>query len=229
MTNHRVAVVGAGIGGLVAALELAVQGFDVTVFERAPRAGGKLRELSVNGRPVDAGPTVFTLRSVFEEIFQRAGSRLADHLTLTPLETLARHAWDAGQRLDLYADPERSAEAIGAFAGPEEARRYRHFCGRARRVFKTLETPFIRAARPGPLTLTGRVLARGPGQLRNIRPFASLWRALGREFHDPRLQQLFGRYATYMGSSPFSAPATLMLIAHVEQAGVWTVEGGMYR
>ena len=62
-----------------------------------------------------------------------------------------------------------------------------------------------------------------------ISPFATLWKALGEHFRDPRLRQLFGRYATYSGSSPFQAPATLMLIAHVEQQGVWLVEGGMVR
>jgi 1-hydroxycarotenoid 3,4-desaturase len=63
--------------------------------------------------------------------------------------------------------------------------------------------------------------------LGGLGPFASLWRSLGRHFHDPRLQQLFGRYATYCGSSPWSAPATLMLVAQVELDGVWSVSGGM--
>ena len=62
-----------------------------------------------------------------------------------------------------------------------------------------------------------------------INPFETMWRALRRHFTDPRLVQLFGRYATYCGSSPFAAPATLMLVAHVEQEGVWTVDGGMHR
>jgi 1-hydroxycarotenoid 3,4-desaturase len=62
-----------------------------------------------------------------------------------------------------------------------------------------------------------------------IKPFETLWDALGTHFRDPRLRQLFGRYATYCGSSPFLSPATLMLIAHVEQVGVWTVEGGMHQ
>jgi 1-hydroxycarotenoid 3,4-desaturase len=62
-----------------------------------------------------------------------------------------------------------------------------------------------------------------------LNPFSTMWSALGRYFGDPRLRQLFGRYATYVGSSPFEAPATLMLVAHVEQAGVWQVEGGIHR
>jgi 1-hydroxycarotenoid 3,4-desaturase len=69
----------------------------------------------------------------------------------------------------------------------------------------------------------------GLGRLLRISPFTTLWRELGHHFHDPRLQQLFGRYATYCGSSPFTAPATLMLVAHVEREAVWQVEGGMFR
>lgn len=229
MRSPRVVIAGAGIGGLTAALELANQGSEVTVVERGPVPGGKLREQTVLGRRIDAGPTVFTMRPVFEEIFSAAGASLARHLSLKPLDILARHAWSAGERLDLHADSDRSAEAIGAFAGPGEARRYLAFCERSRRVFESLEHPFIRASRPSPFTLARRVGARGLENLGRIYPFGSLWRALGNEFRDPRLRQLFGRYATYMGSSPFAAPATLMLITHVERSGVWTVEGGMYR
>lgn len=229
MPRPQAVVVGAGIGGLVAALELARSGVDVTVVERAERPGGKLREVNVNGHSIDAGPTVFTLRSVFEDIFRAAGSSLADQLTLTPLETLARHAWSDRERLDLHADLERSMDAIGEFSGAAEAQRYRRFCERAKGVFDTLEQTFIRASRPNPLTLVKRVGITHLGDMMRIQPFSTLWRALGKEFRDPRLQQLFGRYATYMGSSPFSAPATLMLIAHVERAGVWRVTGGMYR
>ena len=68
----------------------------------------------------------------------------------------------------------------------------------------------------------------GMAGMARINPFETMWKGLGRHFRDPRLQQLFGRYATYCGSSPFLAPATLMLVAHVEQAGVWTVKGGMH-
>ncbi len=104
---------------------------------------------------------------------------------------------------------------------------YRRFCARAAAVYDTLKDSFIRASRPSPLALTQRAGLRGlPGLLR-ISPFTTLWDALGEYFRDPRLRQLFGRYATYCGSSPFFAPATLMLVAHVEREGVWTLDKGM--
>ena len=224
--TRRVVVIGGGVGGLVAALELACAGQNVTLLERAATPGGKLRELAVAGRRLDAGPTVFTMRWVFEAIFADAGAALSDHLTLQPASVLARHAWDADQRLDLFADLERSADAIGRFAGAAEARGFLAFSAEARRIYATLEAPFIRGARP---TMGSLVREAGVLALWGIRPFDTMWKALSQHFGDPRLRQLFGRYATYCGSSPFLAPATLMLVAHVERDGVWLVEGGMHR
>lgn len=223
------AVVGAGIGGLVCAAMLAARGVEVVLVERAPAPGGKLREVAVGGLPVDGGPTVFTMRWVFDEIFAAAGDCFAQRVALRPLDVLARHAWNGSGHLDLYADPARSADAIGAFAGAAEARRFLRFCAHARKTYAALERPFLRAPRGGVLALVRRTgFAALPG-LWSISPFTTLWRSLGRHFRDPRLRQLFARYATYCGSSPFAAPATLMLVAHVEQDGVWSVAGGMQR
>ena len=142
---------------------------------------------------------------------------------------LARHAWGDGSRLDLYSDVDQTAEAIADFAGPREADGYRRFCKRAESIYRTLRDTFISGSRPGPVELATRVgLSRLP-DLMGISPFTTLSRALEDHFSDPRLRQLFGRYATYCGSSPFLAPATLMLVAHVEREGVWIVEGGMAR
>jgi 1-hydroxycarotenoid 3,4-desaturase len=225
----KVAIVGAGIGGLSAALLLANRGLDVVVLERADTPGGKMREVAVGGTAVDAGPTVFTMRWVFDEMFAEAGASLDDHIRLRKTDLLARHAWGPDQRLDLFADRRRSADAIGRFAGPTEARGYLDFCARSERVYLTLRDSFIRAQRPSVFSLTQAAGLRGLGDLARISPFATLWQALGEFFRDPRLRQLFGRYATYCGSSPFLAPATLMLVSHVEQDGVWLIEGGMQR
>ena len=225
--GQPVVVVGAGIGGLTAAATLAHAGRRVLVLERAAQVGGKLRTLPAGGARVDAGPTVFTLGTWFEDLFAGWGESLPAQLSLQPLEVLARHAWADGPSLDLLADRAAAAQAIGRFAGPAEARRYLDFCARAGRIFRTLEPTFMRAPRPGPLSLAWRCGWRGLPGLLQIAPFARLSRELARHFEHPRLRQLFGRYATYCGSSPALAPATLMLVAHAEQQGVWRLRGGM--
>lgn len=229
MGTHRILVIGAGIGGLVSALLLAARGFEVTLIETAPSPGGKMREVAVAGRRLDAGPTVMTMRWVFDRILDEVGETLDDHVTLAPASVLARHAWSETERLDLFADRNASAEAIAALAGPAEGRNYLAFCAQARGLHDALKDAFMAREKPSLLGLVQHAGLGGLRQLWGASPFGTLWDALGQSFQDPRLRQLFGRYATYCGSSPFAAPATLMLVAHVEQEGVWLVEGGMHR
>jgi 1-hydroxycarotenoid 3,4-desaturase len=214
---------------MVAAAELAASGFDVTLYERGENPGGKLRQVGVGGCYVDSGPTVFTMRWVFQDLFEALGANLDRALSLRPARCLARHAWSREERLDLFADLEQTVAAISEFAGAREASGYRDFCARAAGIYQTLKETFIAAQRTSPIGLTLRIGAGHLGGLLRISPFAQLWSSLGEHFADRRLQQLFGRYATYCGSSPFLAPATLMLVAHVEREGVWLVEGGMQR
>ncbi len=226
MSADRAIIVGAGIGGLTSAALLAVKGYDVTVIEAASHPGGKVRQDLVGGVGIDAGPTVFTKRPVFDAIFDACGASLDDYIRLTPASILARHAWGAEQ-LDLFADQRASEDAIGVFAGAEAARGYARFCTEARRVHDCIDQPFMRSTKTSAPGLAWRLATQRPRDLFVMRPFESLWKVLGEYFPDPRLRQLFGRYATYCGSSPFLASSTLMLIAHVEAEGVWFVDGGL--
>lgn len=226
MTRADVLVVGAGIGGLTSALRLAHAGLRVLVVERAAEVGGKMAVARVGGREIDAGPTVLTMRGVFDRLFADVGARLDDEIGLRPLSVLARHAWDDGSQLDLFSDPAHTLAAVRDFAGPRAADELQRFRARAADLFSRVEAPLLDA----PDSSTRALLGMPWAQLRRMLGcdwHRSLWRALGRDFSDPRLRQLFARYATYFGSSPFAAPATLALIAHVEMRGVWTVDGGM--
>ena len=108
-----------------------------------------MREVEVGGAPHRRRPDrLHHALGVRGDLRRRRQPRFRDHVTLRRAEVLARHAWTDGSRLDLFADIERSADAIGAFAGPAEAQRYRHFCAEARRIYDTLEQPFIRAPQP---------------------------------------------------------------------------------
>lgn len=225
----KVIIVGAGIGGLVAAAELAGQNCDVVVCERQDSVGGKMRQLHVGDRAIDVGPTVLTMKWVFDQIFTEIGSPISDTLTLKKANIIARHAWPDGSRLDLYNDSERSAEAIANFASERDAEGFIAFCKYAERVYNAAEHTFIVSPSPKFGHISKRMGKNGPRYLADLDAMGNMWRSIKKHFKDPRLIQLFGRYATYYGSSPFRAPGTLNLIAHVEQQGVWFVKGGIHK
>jgi 1-hydroxycarotenoid 3,4-desaturase len=220
----KTVIIGAGMGGLSAAIALAARGERVVVLEKQSGPGGKMLPQTIAGARFDTGPTVFTMDWVFNELFALAGKSFSSFVEAKPLTTLARHAWSGGATFDLFADQQQSHDAVGRFAGAESARQYLAFMRESRVVYETLEKPFLRAQRP---SFFGMAAGMGLSGMLKISPFETLWHALQRHFTDPRLRQLFGRYATYCGSSPFQAPATLMLIAHVEAMGVWRLAGGM--
>ena len=226
--KDKAVVIGAGMGGLASAIRLAAAGLDVTVIEAMNAPGGKMRTVESAAGPVDAGPTVMTMRHVFDDLFDLASKRLDDHLTLHRETILARHWWPDGSALDLYADPEASIDAVGKFAGKRAASDFAAFSRRAAQLFTTFEGPMMQASEPTLPDLTRHVMRR-PGIIPAMAPTATLARQLAKQFSDPRLRQLFGRYATYVGGSPYQSPAILGLIWHAEASGVWGVDGGMHR
>ena len=226
--RDRILVVGAGMGGLSAAIALAAAGREVLVLEQAQGVGGKARNVDVAGSAVAAGPTVLTMKWVFEALFEKAGADFDAELRPQQAGLLARHCWTDGEWLDLFADIDASAAAIAEFSDSRNAEGYRRFCSDSAAMFSTLKHSYIAAPRPGPFELMRRIGLMNPARQLALKPLSTMWKALGTYFPDPRLRQLFGRYATYCGSSPFMAPATLMLVAHVEQDGVWLLEGGIH-
>lgn len=225
---HRVAVVGAGIGGLSAALSLQSKGMDVTVFERLDSPGGKLHQQSIGTEQIDSGPTVFTLKPVFDRLFAQANHHFEDEVDLLKTELIARHSWVDRSTLDLFSNVEQSAAVIETFASARDAQNYRRFADESKNVFDLLDKTFMQAQQPGMLELSlGHGLKHALCMPR-IKPFKTLWSHVASSFDDPRLQQLFARYSTYCGSSPYLAPATLMLIAHAERDGVYQLRDGMH-
>ncbi len=220
-------VIGAGFGGLAAAVELARRGEQVVVVEREPVPGGKARTIDVGGRSLDVGPTVLTMRWVFDAMFSQAGRCLDDEVSLTPAALLARHAFGDGSRLDLFPDVDRSAAAIEAFAGAAEAAAYRRFAAHGEAISRAVRGPFLESERPSAAALILASARLGLRTFAKVDAHRTMWRALSSTFDDSRLLATFARYATYVGSSPFEAPATLNVIAHVEREGVSIVEGGM--
>jgi 1-hydroxycarotenoid 3,4-desaturase len=228
--ERQIVILGAGVGSLALAARLGARGLKVVVVEKEREVGGKMRQIALGdaGVRVDAGPTVLTMRWVFDELFRDAGSCLEDHVELAPLEVLARHWWRDGSTLDLFADRARTAEAIRDFAGAKEAENYLSFCAYASAIYEAVEGPFLRSPMPSLGDFLSMSGLRKASAVTRIDSMRSMWKAVTSHFRDERLRMLFGRYATYTGSSPWKAPATLNTIAAVEQQGAWVVKGGMY-
>lgn len=226
-TGHHIVVIGAGMGGLASAIRLAAGGCQVTLVDMAKAPGGKMRTLPSAAGPVDAGPTVLTMRHQFDALFALCGERLEDHVTLRQEHVLARHWWRDGSTLDLTLDSDENVAAIEALSGKKDARRFHAFTKRAKALFTAFEAPMMEAGQPSVARLAFAAMSR-PALLPALLPGLTLSRALKREFNDPRLQQLFGRYATYVGGIPSRTPALLQLIWHAEASGVWCVDGGLH-
>lgn len=226
--GRRVAVIGAGMGGLCAAVRLAHAGCAVTVIEAAQGPGGKMRTVGSAAGPVDAGPTVLTLRGVFDEVFASAGTTVEEHLTLVPQPLLARHWWPDGATLDLHADPEASAAAIKAAFGARAEADFRRFHALTAQAFAAFTPPVMEAPRIALPRVAAAALSC-PALWPMLMPGMTMARHLALTFREPKLRQLFGRYATYVGGIPRTTPALLSLIWQAEAAGVWVVEGGMHR
>jgi 1-hydroxycarotenoid 3,4-desaturase len=224
-THEHVLVIGAGFGGLAAALRLACAGVHVTVVESMNSPGGKARQVPSIIGPIDAGPTVLTLRSEFDELFALAGSRLDDHVTLIPQPILARHWWPDGTSLDLHSDVEASAEAIQVWGGARAAADFRAFHAITARADAAFAPAVTESAKPK-IAPTALAILRNP----NLWPMIArtLARDLETRFAEPRLRQLFGRYATYVGGVPAASPAILGVIWQAETQGVWAVKGGIH-
>lgn len=221
----KVIVVGAGVGGLCAAIRLRAAGHDVHVFERNPSAGGKLAALVEGGYTFDLGPTLFTMPHLYDEVFRLAGTSLDDQVELIRLDPQFHHRWPNGSRLDLADGREQTVAAVDAFA-PGSGPAWAAFDSHARQIWEIAERTFLAGPVTSPWSLARR--SRNLLDVRRIDGARTLAKLASSSFDDPRLRQLVGRYATYSGSSPYAAPATLACIHHVQQEfGCWHVRGGV--
>ena len=215
--GQSVAVIGAGVGGLTCAALLAHAGRRVTVFERNERVGGKLNWLEEGGYTWDMGPSLLTMPYVFENLWRKLGRSLADDLTLLPLPVTCRYRWTDGTVID---------EDAAFWQRPDVTR----FLAYARGLYDLSADAFLHH----PLEEWWRQLNRKNlphlRHLPKIASFKTMDQVVRRFFgHDPHLVQLFDRFATYNGSSPYLTPAAFNIIPYVEaKFGGWYVEGGMY-
>ena len=220
----KIIVIGAGIGGLSAAIRLAAAGKRVVVYEQNAEVGGKMGEIRRDGFRWDTGPSVITMRHVFEELFAVAGARLEEHLTLLPVEPLTRYFYPDGVVLDASRDLAKMAAQIERIE-PRDVEGYLAYLAYAARIHRITGPVFI-YDQPPRLQSFARVPV---SEWLKADPLRTMQQSINRFVRAPHLRQLLGRFATYVGGSPFVAPATLNVIAHVElTGGVWYPQGGIY-
>lgn len=222
--SNPIVIIGAGIGGLSAAIRLAAAGRKVIIFEQNEVVGGKMGEVRQAGYRWDSGPSVITMRHVFEDLFSAAGRRLDDYLTLLPVDPLTRYFYPDGTILDASRDLSKMAAQIAAL-DERDVEGYLAYLAYAARLHRLTGPVFIYNQPPNWRSFT-RVPPHHALQIDAWRKMDTATRGF---VHSPHLRQLLGRFATYVGASPYQAPATLNVIAHVElTGGVWYPQGGIY-
>jgi phytoene desaturase len=223
-----VLVIGAGMGGLSAAITLAARGLSVDVLEAAERPGGKLGVAVIDGVEVDTGPSVLTLPDVLDRVLRLAGTSLREELTLREPSPAFRYLYADGATLDVYPALADTLASVQRSLGSEAARELEDFLRYSQRIWEAAGPHFVFGPAPSPASLL-RVGLAGLASLHQIDPFGRMWGSIQRRVRSPHLRMLLARYATYNGSDVRRAPATLNCIAHVELAlGGYSVQGGMY-
>lgn len=219
------AVVGGGLGGLAASLRLAASGHAVSLHEAADSLGGKMNRWSSGGFRFDTGPSLVTLPFVFEELFESAGTRLADHVRMVAIRPHARCRFDDGTEFDVSSSLPAWMELLKSLE-PRDLGGFHRFLALGSRLWELSKETFLRRSPTSPPDLRGlRALRHAP----LLSGWGNYHRTVRSLFRNPYLVQVFDRYPTYVGSSPYACPATLLLIPYIELAfGAWYAEGGLY-
>lgn len=228
----KVAIVGAGLGGLACAVRLAAAGFEVDIFEQAAGPGGKAGTLELGEWRFDTGPSLLTMPFVVDDLFADAGVDRADRLGIEPLDVLCRYWFADGNALDTVSDPNAVAEGLADRGWAERAQADQYFA-HCRAIWYASAELFLLRPMTGLLRTVREIgLGRTLRTIANVRDLdvgRTMHEANASFFDDPRVVQLFDRRATYAGSSPYQAPATLNIIQHVDYAlGGFVIEGGVY-
>ena len=221
-------VIGAGIAGIASAIRLANKGYRVEVFEANAYPGGKLSEVEQDDYRFDAGPSLFTLPELVEELFELSGERAEDHFQYQRLPVNCHYFYEDGTFLEAFADPKDFAREI-AQKTHESSETIERALQHSAFLYDRLAELFMKRSLHRWQTFVNRQALRSYLSLHRLDFFRTMYRANDQRFSDPRVVQLFNRYATYNGSNPYQTPATMNIIPHLEfNIGAFFPSQGMY-
>jgi len=224
--SKRVIVIGAGLGGMSAAIMLARKGFEVTVLEKNSHAGGKLNQLQTGGFTFDLGPSIFTLPQIFRPIFEGDGKRLEDYVTLQRVDPQWRNFFEDGTILNLWEDREKMRAEIDRF-GARVIREYEDFLAYSHRQYEIVERGYLRHG----LDTFGQFLRfYGLRDARDLDYMRSMAGSIHKRLSNPYLRDIFEYFIKYVGSSALDSPAFMNLMPNIQmEFGLWYVSGGLYQ
>ncbi len=223
-----ISIIGAGLGGLSAAIRLAYKGFEVNVFEKNAFPGGKAGSFELNGYRFDTGPSLLTMPFVIKELFTSVNENTDDCLEFNKLDNLCRYYYPDGTVLNAYSDPEKFSAEISAKTN-EPSGSLKKFLEHCSTIYELTSDIFLFSDLYSLNTYSNLKALKTFFMLPKIDSFRTMNKANRSFFKDERLIQLFNRYATYNGSDPFKCPATLNIISHVEYTlGGYYLSGGMH-
>lgn len=222
----RAIIIGGGLGGLTTSIYLAHAGWNVRILEKNKTLGGKLQQVNQDGFHFDLGPSTITLKHIFEQVFHDTGRDIRDFLSFYPITPIGKNFFPDGSIVELTADVEKMQEQLAVYS-KADARAYPAFFAESKRLFQISERAFLHK----PLFLLKEKLQLELlHNFAKIRPIQSFQSLLKQYFRHPNTLRLFGRYATYVGSSPNQAPSIFAMLAFLEAGeGVYGIKGGTYK
>jgi phytoene desaturase len=223
----KIAIIGAGIAGIAASIRMAVKGHDIDVFEANDYPGGKLSAFDQGGYRFDAGPSLFTMPQYVDELFRLAGKKPEDFFVYDTLDLVCNYFWDDSTRLHAWSDPQRFAQEVAATFGVPESQLLQ-ILEEARFKYELTGKTFLEKNLYSWRTWLTREVGAALLKISKLDVFQTMNGVHERYFSEPKMVQLFNRFATYNGSNPYKAPGLLSMIPHFEHGiGAFYPKGGM--
>ena len=225
---RKAIIIGAGIAGIASAVRMAVKGFQVEVFEANAYAGGKLAAINIDGFRFDAGPSLFTMPQYVDELFSLAGKNPRDYFEYNQLDEICRYFYEDGLRLIAHKDIDKFAQEIETKTD-SSALEVHHFLNKSKTIYDVTHRVFLERSLHKIKSYLHWDTLKSIFAFGKIDAFRTQSEANEFFFTDKRIGQLFNRYATYNGSNPYQAPATLNVIPHFEyHFGAFLPKKGMH-